>query len=236
MRSPAPPPFAHSRARETLPAQTSESRLWRGLFVPHSQAIKNYWNSRTFQAKIASTEARMAEHGTRRPLQIPVGDAPSSPKDGSAPPSPRQQQLQQQGPATSASRKGGAGGKSGRGASKKKLEGDAAKGKENTEPQSQPTAPSLVLDSSASSDGSSHDSLLPPTVVHRTRPGEFMEDEQVLAESDGAWYEATVLAVKEPAQRQPGAGFYFVHYAAWDEKYDEWLCPEQVRTEMMRRR
>eukprot|EP01051_Picozoa_sp_SAG22_P009478 SAG22_NODE_793_length_7164_cov_30.556043_6_plen_641_part_01 len=38
-------------------------------------AIKNYWNSGTFQAKIEETGARVADHGIPRPSQIPVGDA-----------------------------------------------------------------------------------------------------------------------------------------------------------------
>ena len=93
-------------------------------------AIKNCWNSRKFeirrkaseirstsQAKITATEAWMEEHGTRRPLRIPVSDAPSSPKEGAP-----QQQQQQQSSTPAAARKG----KTGRGGSKKKLEGEAA--------------------------------------------------------------------------------------------------------------
>eukprot|EP01052_Picozoa_sp_SAG31_P045210 SAG31_NODE_8168_length_1504_cov_4.112289_2_plen_166_part_00 len=157
-------------------------------------AIKNYWNSRTFQAKIAEMEARMAEQGTRRPLQIPVGDAPPSPKkDGN-----------QQANSKSAASKGRV--------PNKKLEADAAKGKEN----SKPSAPRLVVDTSTSS--SSNKSA--PKTSNRARPSEFMAGEAVLAESDGAWYEATVMMVTEPSKRVQGKGFYFVHYAAW---YGSWL-------------
>lgn len=164
-------------------------------------AIKNYWNSRTFQAKIGATEARMAEHGTRRPLQIPVGDAPSSPKEGqTATPGRKATKGQPKGPV------------------KKKVDSDAHKGKENASPSATSKGPrELVIDESG----------LASSTVYR-RPEEFMAGEEVLAESDGAWYEATIMSVTEPSKRIPGKGFFFVHYSAWEPKWDEWLTIDQV--------
>eukprot|EP01051_Picozoa_sp_SAG22_P011105 SAG22_NODE_1044_length_5882_cov_3.015390_3_plen_167_part_00 len=150
----------------------------------------------------------------RRPLQIPLDDAPSSPKDGGQPsvhPPPRKtikakrtlnnpshgaakQQQQQQQP-------GGGGALAQQPPQQPLAQGDAAKGKENAKPPKPGNKTNeLVLEQMAAT---------------AARPQEFGAGEEVLAESDGAWYEATVTAVKPVAARVPGEPFYHVHYHAW---------------------
>jgi hypothetical protein len=183
-------------------------------------AIKNYWNSRTFQAKLKSvTEAMDARGGMPRPIKdaMPVDIGHRTTED-------RVNAAQERAIHTSVTKSGRV--SRPRGApqddesSEKENSGEISE-QESTEenstqkravPNAKPEAPAV-----------------PPVekkeVPQDNAPGTpYIKGENCVAESDGAWYEAVILQVDVTRKTDP----YLVHYNGWDDKWDEWLTLEQL--------
>ena len=162
-------------------------------------AIKNYWNSRTFQAKLKSIMEDMdARGGLPRPIKnaAPVDIGHRTTEDRAHASIQRAMQ-----PSVT---------KSGRVSRPRRQPQDETNwDKENVFDDLE--ARSAEEDEEEEEED---DSGAP-----------YRKGEKVVAESDGAWYEAKILKVD--LEREGGEHF-FAHYNGWDSKWDEWLTLKQL--------
>eukprot|EP01043_Picozoa_sp_COSAG02_P077270 COSAG02_NODE_16825_length_1053_cov_1.184486_1_plen_204_part_10 len=195
-------------------------------------AIKNYWNSRTFQAKLKSvTEAMDARGGIPRPIKdaAPVDIGHRTTED-------RQNAAQERAMQTSVT-------KSGRVSRPRSTEEDSGN-KENTDEQIQQNS-AVEQNTKEIDDGKSKNKnknkkkgsapkatsaqAIPKVEKKEESKDEvarmpYSEGEDCIAESDGAWYEAVIMKVDVARKSDP----YLVHYNGWESKWDEWLTQEQL--------
>lgn len=193
-------------------------------------AIKNYWNSRTFQAKLKSvTEAMDARGGIPRPIKdaAPVDIGHRTTED-------RQNAAQERAMQTSVT-------KSGRVSRARQTEddsGDKENTAEQTEQKSAGEHDTKEIDDGKKQNKNKKKASAPKTtseqgiseVEKKEKPKDevarmpYSEGEDCIAESDGAWYEAVVMQVDVARKSDP----YLVHYNGWESKWDEWLTKEQL--------
>eukprot|EP01043_Picozoa_sp_COSAG02_P009458 COSAG02_NODE_321_length_24780_cov_11.623962_12_plen_414_part_00 len=189
-------------------------------------AIKNYWNSRTFQAKLKSvTEAMDARGGLPRPIKdaMPVDIGHRTTED-------RQNAAQERAIQTSVT-------KSGRVSRPHQTEddsGDKENADEKTEQKSaaeQNTEETTVVKSKkkGSAPKTQAEKAIPKVEKKEKAEDEvsrmpYTKGENCIAESDGAWYEAVIMQVEVARKSDP----YLVHYNGWESKWDEWLTQEQL--------
>ena len=197
-------------------------------------AIKNYWNSRTFQAKLKSvTEAMDARGGLPRPIKdakpVDIGHRTTEDRANAAQEralqnavtkstrvSRRAQQDDESGNKENADEGPIKDGEIQESTDKKSKESTSGKSKQKAKPKkSEPSSkPEEAVPEVEKKEETQEES--PPAL--------YTKGENVIAESDGAWYEAVILQVDVARKTDP----FFVHYNGWDSKWDEWLTLEQL--------
>lgn len=175
-------------------------------------AIKNYWNSRTFQAKLKSvTEEMDARGGIPRPIKdakpIDIGHRTTEDRANAS-----QERASQ--PSVT---------KSGRVSRPHRSQDDVTQDKENAASKGGKRKPKPAVAETKPEEAV-------PEQEKKEEPEEeaprtpYVKGECCVAESDGAWYEAVILQVDVAREADP----YFVHYNGWESKWDEWLTLEQL--------
>lgn len=171
-------------------------------------AIKNYWNSRTFQAKLKYvTETMDARGGQPRAIKdsmpVDIGHRTTEHRANAS-------QVRSTVPSVT---------KSGRVSRPRKeettVDKENAGASRSRKKAVEPEEAEATLEEVEQPEEEAKENV-PSTP--------YVKGECVVAESDGAWYEALIVQVDVSREADP----YFVHYNGWEAKWDEWLTLDQL--------
>jgi hypothetical protein len=92
--------------------------------------------------------------------------------------------------------------------------------KENTKPATGPASQTNAGDLDADAAASA----CTESQASGSKEAGHYKGDSVIAASDGAWYEGKILKVQKDRKDAP----FYVHYNGWDDKWDEWLTDQQL--------